>query len=104
MLYAMDSMSSSATLIEHAEHYERSWHVIHADIGPVLCCVWYRPPQRGEVGSIRAFASEWARLKDEFIGTILVGDLNLHHTHWLKFSSCVSVEGTSMYRFCCDYG
>ena len=27
---------------------ERSWHIIHCDFGPVLLCVWYRQPARGE--------------------------------------------------------
>ena len=39
-----------------------------------------------------------------FIGTLIVGDLNVHHTHWLKFSSHVSVEGTRLLRFCRENG
>ena len=68
----------------------------------LLLCVWYRPPCPGELNSIKTFATEWIKHRDNCIGTVLVGDLNLHHTHWLRFSTSVSVEGTAMYRFCRD--
>ena len=39
-----------------------------------------------------------------YIGTVGVGDLNVHHKHWLKFSANVSVEGTRLFRFCKENG
>ena len=63
-----------------------------------------RPPCSAEVASIASFEVEWARLAPDFIGTIVVGDLNVHHTHWLRHSTHVSVEGTRLYRFCIDNG
>ncbi len=104
MLFAADKIAAYVTLIEHSATHERSWHAIHSDTGPVLLCVWYRPPNPGEIASIRSFEEEWAKLRDGFVGTAIVGDLNLHHKHWLRFSSHVSVEGTSMFRFCRDNG
>ena len=97
-LFALPEVASCITLLEHAtDHtHERSWHAIHADLGPILLCIWYRPPCHGEVQSIKAFVAEWERLSAGYLGTLIVGDLNVHHLHWLKFSSSVSVEGTCL--------
>ncbi len=34
----------------------------------------------------------------------MIGDLNVHHTRWLRYSSSVSVEGTSLLRLCQSKG
>ena len=80
-VFAADNIASYITLLHHSVSFERSWHAIHADVGPVLFCNWYRPPTCGETASIYAFETEWRALRDDYVGTILVGDLNLHHTH-----------------------
>ena len=103
-VFALDIVSPQVVLLEHSKEFERSWHTIHTDIGPVLCCVWYRPPCVGEVQSIRACDEEWERLVENHVATIIIGDLNVHHTRWLRHSSAVSVEGTSMLRFCLARG
>ncbi len=94
------------TLLQHAKdlEHERFWLLIHADIGPVLLCVWYRPPCAGEIGSIHGFIEEWHELSKSCVGTIIVGDLNVHHKYWLKHSASNSVEGSVLYHFCCDNG
>ena len=102
--FAADVFSSQIALSEHSVEYERSWLTIHSEIGPVLLGVWYRPPCSGEVGSIKACEDEWRRLSTEYVATILVGDLNVHHSRWLRYSSGVSVEGTALYRFCTANG
>ena len=104
VLFVANSAAAYVTLLAHSETCERSWHVLHTDLGPVLFCVWYRPPAPGDLSSIKTFEREWVSFRDDFVGTILVGDLNLHHTHWLRYSSHVSVEGTTMFRFCRDHG
>ena len=100
MCFAAASISAQVTLCEHSADYERSWLTIHSEIGPILLGVWYRPPVRGEVGSIISCEREWRRLSSEHVATLVVGDLNVHHTRWLRHSSSVSVEGTSLYRLC----
>ncbi len=102
--FVADALAEQVVLIEHSRDHERSWHTIHSEIGPVLCGVWYRPPDPGEISSIRACEDEWRRLSGDVVATILVGDLNLHHTRWLRHSASVSVEGTTMFRFCKDAG
>ena len=104
LCFVADRYATQVALCEHSDAHERSWHTIHSDIGPVLCGIWYRPPCHGEVASITACDEEWRRLSGNFVATILVGDLNVHHTRWLRHSSSVSVEGTSLYRFCMASG
>ena len=103
---AVPQIAACITLLEHATdiHHERSWHALHGDLGPVLLCIWYQPPCPSEIRSIITFENEWARLSTGFIGTLVVGDFNVHHTHWLKFSASVSVEGTRLLKFCREHG
>ena len=51
-----------------------------------------------------ACEQEWLRLSTEHVGTILVGDLNVHDTRWLRFSDRISGEITSLRRFCLANG
>ena len=103
-LFALDSIAPQVVLLEHSKEHERSWHAIHTDIGPVLLCVWYRPPCPGEIRSIQSCEEEWRRLSASHVATMIIGDLNVHHTRWLKHSTSVSVEGTSLFRFCLAQG
>ena len=66
--------------------------------------IWYRPPAIGEIESIRSLLAEWLQLQDSVIGTIVVGDLNVHHVRWLRFSTGISVEGSALLNFCMQYG
>ena len=104
LCFAAASLSAQVTLCEHSTEYERSWLTIHSEIGPILLGVWYRPPVRGEVASITACEAEWRRLAIDHVATIMVGDMNVHHARWLRHSSGVSVEGTSLFRFCSANG
>jgi len=79
MVYALSSLSNRVTLVEESKTHERVWMVLHADTGPYLIGVWYRPPDPGEVVSVEACEQEWQRLSLQNLGTILIGDLSLHH-------------------------
>ena len=79
--FVAESAKDTVTLLEHAEEDERSWHILHSDVGPLLLCTWCRPPRDGEVDSVHRFTDELRRLSGSYIGTIVAGDLNLHHTH-----------------------
>ena len=103
-VFVLDNFAGQVVLREHSVRHERSWHTIHSEIGPVLCCAWYRPPCPGEVESIKGCEEEYCRLADEHIGCIFVGDLNVHHSRWLRHSASVSVEGTTLLRFCQSKG
>ena len=73
--------------IDHIENpidAERSWRMIHADVGPILLGVWYRPPDASDVHT-SSLAAELQRLSKGMAGTIVVGDMNIHHARWLRF-------------------
>ena len=44
---AMFAKSGIADRIVHladSDTFERSWHILHTSQGPILICLWYRPP------------------------------------------------------------
>jgi hypothetical protein len=103
-LFSRNEISPDVVFLEKSEVTERMWFYVHSQIGCVLLCVWYRRPCRGEVDSIVALRSEYGKWKHEAIGTIIMGDLNVHQQRWLTFSSDNSPEGDCLQNFCADYG
>ena len=37
LCFVADRFAQHIVLREHSEIHERSWHIIHSDIGPILC-------------------------------------------------------------------
>ena len=103
-LFVLAEVAPYITFLEHSAMDERSWHVIHSDVGPVLLGIWYRPPRPGEVQSIERLSAEWSGLTINHIGSFIIGDMNVHHIRWLRHSTCISVEGTKLFCFCIDCG
>ena len=104
MVFTKADIANNVTLLESSREAERLWLVVHTDHGPYLLCAWYRPPVPGEVETIRSFEKEWHAHCASALGTVLVGDLNLHHLRWLRDSSRNSSEGELMQTFCNQYG
>ena len=103
-LFVQNSFSSSVVLLETSLVDERCWHIIHTTQGPYLLGVWYRPPQQGETDSIQRMEEEYVKHCSNVLGTILVGDLNIHHKNWLQHSRSVTPEGRLLYDFCLTSG
>ena len=91
-VYASSSISQKVTLVHKSVIAERVWCMLHTDQGPFLLAAWYRPPYL-EVGSIEAFEREHEELATQALGTLLVGDPNVHHVAWLNHSSSTSACG-----------
>ena len=72
---------------------ERSWHVVHSNRGPLLFGLWYRRPDPGEALSVESLEPELAEYGANVLGTILLGDMNVHEESWLRFSDGTSPEG-----------
>ena len=87
-----------------SEVAERTWHVIHSNRGPLLFGAWYRPPNHGEVASIESLDDEVAKFGRNTLGTLLVGDMNVHEERWLRFSDGTSVEGRVLRDVACSHG
>ena len=47
---------------------------------------------------------EWEALSCDVLGTIIVGDMNVHHKKWLWKSSRNSAEGEALQKFCSESG
>ena len=93
-------MTNNVTLLEKSGQGERLWLVFHTDQGPYLLCAWYRPPEPGEVQALESWEKEWQEHHKEALGSVVNGDLNLHHLGWLRFSSRNSTEGSLMRNKC----
>jgi len=72
--------------------------------GPLLFANWYRPPAPNEVDSINSFKLELTKLSENTIGSIVVGDLNVHHVQWLYHSTGVTTEGKLLHKVCLQHG
>jgi len=93
-----------ASLVEVSDKFERLWFILHTDQGPYLVGAWYRPPQAGEIESIDSLFCEYEKLSMEAVGTVIVGDMNVHQRRWLHFSAQDSVEGRVLWDRCRDHG
>ena len=102
--YVREGLQDSVVHIGDSEVDERSWHVIHANSGQILVCVWYRRPMDGEVSSIRRFEMEFEKYSHLGVSFLAVGDFNVHNKSWLSFSSHDSPEGTELEHVCCSHG
>ena len=81
---ALTQHADSITEMHKSITCERVWVIVHSDLGPLLLGVWYRPPVQGETDSISSLREEWNELGLEAVGTIVVGDMNVHHRKSLK--------------------
>ena len=73
---------------------------MHSDRGPYLICCWYRPPDPGNTKSIESFETEYMQYKDRVLGTLVLGDLNVHSIRWLVHSARESAERRLMAETC----
>ncbi len=101
-VFARTSLTSVA-LVEYVDDAERMWCVLHTNIGALMLGNWYRAPDE-DGSSMDKLPEELNRLRAEAIGTILLGDLNLHHQRWLRFSRDNTTLGNRMWHISQDAG
>ena len=89
--------------LEDSSDAERSWHMVHADVGPILLGIWYRPPDASDVHTT-SLAAELQRLSHGMVGTVVVGDMNIHHARWLRFSNGNTGIGQVLQDICAAEG
>ena len=90
-------------LVEYINGAERMWCVLHTNIGALLIGNWYRPPDE-DGNSISILQAEIERLRSECVGVILLGDINIHHKRWLRYSSKNTITGERLWEVCRDLG
>ena len=91
------------SMVEQSFVAERVWMVLHTDIGPILVGNWYRPPD-APISHVDSLRDELARLSDGYIGVVLMGDMNIHHRKWLRYSNGNTGVGESLWHLCQEYG
>ena len=77
--FALNAIAPDVILLSKSEITERMWLLIHTQLGAILVCVWYRRPDPGEVHSVISLREEHQKLSKDVIGTLIIGDLNVHH-------------------------
>ena len=102
--FALSNIAERVTLVQSSEDAERVWLMVHADHGPHLVGVWYRPPIPGETSTIETFQTELQGMAGMSMGRIILGDLNVHNVSWLRHSSRSSAEGTALRNVCDEAG
>ena len=76
--------ASTVVKLADSETHERTWYLVHTAQGPLLVGVWYRPPKTGEALSVQTLEQEWSVHSENAVGTLIVGDINVHSQAWLK--------------------
>ena len=102
-LYARDGFQDSVVHLADSPTDERAWYIIHADSGPVLLCLWYRPPNSG-LEPVTRFDTELSEYSRHAVSCIVMGDMNVHNVEWLRHSNRTSPEGIELETVCCSHG
>ena len=61
---------------------ERSWFMLHGEVGSIALCNWYRPGA-SEDTHISSLQDDLAELADQCMAFVIVGNLDVHHVRWL---------------------
>ena len=89
--------------ISNCDYEERSWHFLRLEMETILVANWYRPPASDHDKFERLYA-EVAKYYQEVTGVFISGDLNIHHSKWLRFSNGNTGIGQDLQDFCQYYG
>ena len=54
--------------------------------------------------SITTLEKEHSALSEDAIGTLILGDMNVHEPSWLTFSHGSTPEGKALHKLCLDKG
>ena len=101
-VYARNSLKILVHLSD-SDVAERSWHILHTDLGSILLVNFFRAPDAGEE-PIASLIAEPHNYSQGCIHTILVGDFNIHHKSWLRFSNGGTALGQQLHDICQDHG
>ena len=96
--------AGSVVLLAESGSAERLWLTLHANQGPYLLCVWYRPPAPGDTEGITSFKEEYNQHSRGALGSLVVGDLNVHNCSWLRHSARNTLEGRTLEETCRELG
>ena len=89
--------------ISNSSSEERSWHFLKLGLETVLLGNWYRPGA-SDFDEFSELYGEMSEFFDQISGVLLLGDLNIHHKRWLRFSSGDTAVGAHFKTLCEFYG
>ena len=75
--------------------------MIHTDLGCIAVANWYKP-RCFDDEHITTFRSAISALTSEVIGFIIAGNLNIHHSRWLRFSNDITSQAILLKEICDD--
>lgn len=81
-------------LLMHSAVAERSWHYLHSTLGTYAICNWYRPGAATD-DHISSLADELQSIKDEVVGIVIMGDLNVYMLD--GFASRMAIRAKACY-------
>jgi len=98
IVYARQDVNN-IVLFHTSEQAERLWCLVHRDTGSMAICNWYYPPgaSLSEIASFETEVAEMSKVADEIL---VVGDLNVHHKSWLRYSSSDTPRGRLLKELC----
>ena len=89
--------------IANSKDEERSWHFLKIGIETILIANWYRPGA-SEFDGFSELYAELGEFFSQATGVVIMGDLNIHHKRWLKYSREDSRIGAEMKTLCDFHG
>ena len=84
-LFCLTRAFDTVTYLGDSDEFERSQHTLYTDTGPLLLCNWYRPPEH-ESESISELQLELDKYNDIYVGTVIIGDMNIYYLRWFRYS------------------
>ena len=89
--------------IQNSDSEERSWHFLRVQLETILLINWYRSPSVIH-DHFEQLYKEMSTLFHEATGVLMIGDLNIHHKKWLRYSNADTTMGTELKTFCDFHG
>ena len=103
LVFARACIVEAVTCVKKCEDCERLWLIVHSCLGPVLLGCWYRPPDSG-ADSIHSLGTDLEELVDDCMAVVVLGDANVHHERWLRFSNGTNAEGRVLCNVAAEHG
>ena len=89
--------------VANSDEAEIVWQYLHTDRGLILLGNIYRPPGSPAL-ILTSLRTELNRYVSNVVGVILVGDFNIHHRKWLRFSNANTADGETLHEMCQEFG
>ena len=104
LIFALDSHAHLFSPLVPSPSAEILWLLFHSDCGPLLLCCFYRPPCYAEVDTLHTLMQEWRTYSELAVGSVLIGDFNVHQKDWLYYSHRNTPEGIALRNWSISHG